>query len=823
MKKNYGFTLVELLATIIILAILLLLAIPSVLASINSSKKKTFVEYVNKIYQTTRNKISSDELDDEFIEECKIFNIKTDLGLASTGSYDGYVLVKNNKDDYMYYLTMHDNDYSLASYFYNGILKVEDLIDYDSSMELTTDLICSLAGCSCGGDNNSTTCESFRKVSDRNPGEFSGKGTSSDPYKIESAEDLVALAINTNNGSLGSDKYYILTTNLLLDCDKSYVDPNTTKFGDVNGDGTTSGLLEELTTGKGFLPIGSSSNPFRSHLDGNDKTITKLYLNDHGDDNGLFGNVDTNGSFVKNLTIEDASITNSYSNTGILAGSVSKGTITNVKVSGDLKCAANCGGVVGSYSSSARSSNTLENVTNSASIQAYGYNVGGIVGNLNGGNANNITNNGNVLIIPSPNFLTLIDTYVGGANQLVNDLVTKTGSGGIVGTSSNSNINNAKNFGKLESTFKACNLGGIVGFMQSGDSNYVSNSENRGEIVSSSNSTGGIIGRSIFANVYNVYNYKNITFNKESSSLINLSELPVVGSILGSLEDSTGGVIGYNSVNSNVINAGNNGNISSTGKDYIGGVVGRSDGIIYNVYNTGNITIDNQVTGNVIVGGIAGYGSVVNAYTTGNITIENYYTSKSLLGSIFGGASDQFKVGLAVGKSLSSNYNKNVYAVGNIKNNFTGSISYSTNYGGLFGNLSGSTSAQNQNFYAKVRIEGLPKVSMLAGNNFQGKVDNIYIDMYTDASDVKDTRISSYKDKCTYTNFLGNLNNSPYKKRFTCANNYTFNVNSNWFRDTLNLGNNFKYEDGYYPQLYKVSPSLTPTSELLEGQKKKSI
>ena len=51
MKKK-GFTLVELLAVIAILAILVIIALPNVLSMFRDAKENTFVEEVQKLYQT---------------------------------------------------------------------------------------------------------------------------------------------------------------------------------------------------------------------------------------------------------------------------------------------------------------------------------------------------------------------------------------------------------------------------------------------------------------------------------------------------------------------------------------------------------------------------------------------------------------------------------------------------------------------------------------------------------------------------------------------------------------------------------------------------
>ena len=49
MKKNKGFTMVELLAAITILGIIMMIAVPNVLSIIDKNKKRTYVEDAKKI------------------------------------------------------------------------------------------------------------------------------------------------------------------------------------------------------------------------------------------------------------------------------------------------------------------------------------------------------------------------------------------------------------------------------------------------------------------------------------------------------------------------------------------------------------------------------------------------------------------------------------------------------------------------------------------------------------------------------------------------------------------------------------------------------
>ncbi len=93
-KKQNGFTLVELLAVIIILAIIMIIAIPSIIASPNKSTKPTLFEYAQDIRMKAEQQYIQDLDLNKERTDCYVYDIKTDLGLGDTGSFDGWVKVK---------------------------------------------------------------------------------------------------------------------------------------------------------------------------------------------------------------------------------------------------------------------------------------------------------------------------------------------------------------------------------------------------------------------------------------------------------------------------------------------------------------------------------------------------------------------------------------------------------------------------------------------------------------------------------------------------------------------------------------------------------
>ena len=152
MKKNKGFTLVELLAVIVILAIIMIIAIPAVLQTMQSARQKTFKEYVTKVYTTGQNAYLSNQtlggnaagvkpVDVTFKTlSCTAFDVKEGLGLSSTGSYEGAVVVcpgTGVNDPTKIYVGLKDDNYSTKGFIlYEGEDKIE-LVSKDDTAALS--------------------------------------------------------------------------------------------------------------------------------------------------------------------------------------------------------------------------------------------------------------------------------------------------------------------------------------------------------------------------------------------------------------------------------------------------------------------------------------------------------------------------------------------------------------------------------------------------------------------------------------------------------------------------------------------------------------
>lgn len=124
-----GFTLVELLAVIVVLAIIMLIAIPSVMKQMESAKVGTFKIYAQKVLTKGEEQFQIDSMMGNITDTTtKCYTLET-MGINSSGTYRGKVVVTidaNLKPTYTLYLS--DNSYSVSNVNFtniNGIKNAE--------------------------------------------------------------------------------------------------------------------------------------------------------------------------------------------------------------------------------------------------------------------------------------------------------------------------------------------------------------------------------------------------------------------------------------------------------------------------------------------------------------------------------------------------------------------------------------------------------------------------------------------------------------------------------------------------------------------------
>ena len=143
----------------------------------------------------------------------------------------------------------------------------------------------------------------------------------------------------------------------------------------------------ELNTGAGanftpWTPIGTNTKPFTGTFDGNNKTISGLYINVTADYVGLFGCVG-NGGTVKNVTLADSYVSGA-NYVGGICGLNKCGTLQNCHNTGKVSGKSYVGGVCGSNArqQSSDPSSTIQECYNTGKVSGRDY-VGGVCGQNN--------------------------------------------------------------------------------------------------------------------------------------------------------------------------------------------------------------------------------------------------------------------------------------------------------------------------------------------------------------------------------------------------------------------------------------------------------
>ena len=243
-----------------------------------------------------------------------------------------------------------------------------------------------------------------------------GDGKVGNPYIITKAEELEWFRNEVNNG-----QYSI--------CAKIADNVEVIDMSTVCHAADASKNLGELS----WVPIGVG-NAYTGTFDGSGKTISNLYIKTENQQAGLFGY--TFQSTIKNLTFENANVTNTELYTGILVGDAGyQTTLQNIKIS--TKCQViggkdYTGGIAGSLDGNAY------NCVNYATVQGI-EDVGGLFGYYD----------------RAGNSMTACANYgkVTATSQIV---------GGLVGYFSGGTIQDCANYGTVKGTERVAGMAGYV-------------------------------------------------------------------------------------------------------------------------------------------------------------------------------------------------------------------------------------------------------------------------------------------------------------------------------------------------------------------------
>ncbi len=213
---------------------------------------------------------------------------------------------------------------------------------------------------------------------------------------------------------------------------------------------------------KSWVPIGNSNNKYQGTFDGNNKTITNLYINASQLNVGLFGY--TNEGTIKNLTFEYANVTNTNNYVGVLVGKAFWGsTLQNIKISNtcQIKGGNYTGGIAGYLDGNAY------NCVNCATVQGIKY-IGGLCGyySRTGYSMTACANYGNVTA-SSLGVGGLVGYFDSGTIQDCANYGDVKGTervAGMAGSVNNGKIQNVFSYGNISVTNKTQNVGMAFGY-----------------------------------------------------------------------------------------------------------------------------------------------------------------------------------------------------------------------------------------------------------------------------------------------------------------------------------------------------------------------
>ena len=472
-----------------------------------------------------------------------------------------------------------------------------------------------------------------------------------------------------------------------------------------------------------------------SRFDGNNHVLKNIRLK--LDNNSALINFVQNE--IKDITFENIEINseNATNNIGIILRN--SGRIENI-VFKDININAPKASYVAPISRN--ESMTIENINlNNIEIVGKSY-IGGLIGRTIAGNFTNIV--AEEININSESYVGGIFGYmISQENSEIKDVTinnseivgTSNRVGGIVGTtdSGTEKIIWFSNINMEDNTISGKEyVGGISGYLS-----YCRHIISKNNNINGTNYVGGIAGQAFTA-----YDLEVTNLNLQST-----------GNYAGGLFGST---YGLGKVNNAYVN---DSKIISTG-DYVGGINGRNDRELADVY-----VENSEITGRNNVGGIAGINNL-------NITRVYVYNCKIIGNNNIGGI-----IGNIIRGVISFTYN-NATIIGN--SNLGGIIGYFPNTG-----VTSTNNATNISYnYASANISG--------SNNIGGLFGKIDVELYNPANYFKQNYFEIYittEDESTSSPGVGsrkiensNLPNT-YIYKYGTINDKNIDINSNYFTE----------------------------------------
>ena len=256
----------------------------------------------------------------------------------------------------------------------------------------------------------------------------------------------------------------------------------------------------------------------------------------------------------------------------------------------------------------------------------------------------------------------------------------------------------------------------------------VSSSYNTGNVTGYTN-IGGIGGFAYNGSIAGSYNVGDIKTTRHDAVKIGVTPINMGGILGESTEMAIGRVIIYDTYNKGTIG---DSSYNTYGR-HVGGIVGRLSGIVEKSYNNGDI-----YNGFNVVGGIAGYwysGYLKNVFNTGNITVNNKNNADSQVGGIVGG------VDLNGGNKSSGNIEDmsitNAYNLGSLRSFRDSNGSGANVVGGILGATYNYNGGSNSDSNHKLTISKAYTMG------------NLYVDSYF-VGDIVGAFVSGKKSQVTF-------------------------------------------------------------------------
>jgi type II secretion system protein G len=534
-KKQKGFTLVELLVVVAILAILAAILLPKFLGYADKAREAQTMKDIRSMctvveaFTATDGDYPEASLDTD--NPRSIASIMQSKGVNWTGDATG----KTDPWGNPYYYDVVDDYYCIASAGKDGTLN-------------TSDDICNIGG----KVSKKASGLNGNAIPSATPGNNPGGG--GPEHLTEVPEGYIGIYTPGELASIGNDPKYPLNGNYIVMKDL------------------------DLSGYSNWNPIGNygadSESKFTGTFNGNNYVISNLKIS-RPDTNhqGLFGRAD--GGKIENLGLENVDVTGNYY-TGGLVG-YNNGTITDCYATGRVTGNnSSTGGLVG------YNNGTITNCYATGSVTGYNEYTGGLVGYNNGTLTNcyatgEVTGNKSTGGLVGWNYGAIENCYTTGKVSGSGDYI-----GGLVGLNlTGGTITNCYATGNITGYWYT---GGLVGQNYGTITDCYATGSVEGDYY-----TGGLVGdnKSIIKNCYAT---GKVTGNNRTGGLVGrndetLTNCYATGEVTGDSE--TGGLVGYNKKGS-ITNCYATGEV--TGYSSTGGLVGRNDDTITNSYYNSETT-----------------------------------------------------------------------------------------------------------------------------------------------------------------------------------------------------------------------------------------